>query len=191
MTDNENRPNDSHALIPEDGIGLRIKSAREARKYSQIDMHKLTGLSRTVLINYEAGRHKPSAREIKLICDALKISPNFLIYGTEKPHEIQQGIASKLMALDEGSTAMILTILVPLLAGILGRDEKRLILEFVETVIKAKSPELLSDIMSILNAVPYAKDIDIEKALEQHPNPELAKKFLSAMKSKVSEIPIK
>src|SRR3546814_4572571 len=89
--------------LPDDGIGLRIKSAREARKLSQIDMHNRTGLSRTVLINYEAGRHKPSAREIKLICDALEISPNYLIYGTEEPHKKKEGLAHNVLAMGESA----------------------------------------------------------------------------------------
>lgn len=74
MSDKDKKPNNTEPTI-EDGIGLRIKATREARKLSLTDMHNKTGLSRTVLTNYEAGRHKPGAREIKLICDALQISP--------------------------------------------------------------------------------------------------------------------
>jgi transcriptional regulator with XRE-family HTH domain len=87
MTNNEKLLQENLKSISDNDIGLRIKAAREGLGFSQIDMHNKTGLSRTVLINYEAGRHKPSAREIKLICDALQISPNFLIYGTEPPHQ--------------------------------------------------------------------------------------------------------
>ncbi len=172
MTDNENI-HENLKPISDNDIGLRIKSAREGMKLSQTDMHNKTGLSRTVLINYEAGRHKPSAREIKLICDALELSPNFLIYGTETPHIVKEGFAYKILSL--GDAAIVpLAILVPMLGKILGHEEKRLILELIETIIKAKSPELHEQVMSILDVMPNPAEIDLVKTIDKHhPDPEV------------------
>lgn len=189
MSDNEKQPQDQHQALPDDGIGFRIKAAREAKKLSQIDMHKKTGLSRTVLINYEAGRHKPGSREIKLICDTLSISPNYLIYGTEKPHEIKQGLAEKILSMDAGAAFVQLSILIPLVSAILGHDEKRLILEFIETVLKARSPELPGEIMSIIDTVPNPKDIDLERSIDMSNDPEATRKFIDSIKQRAANIP--
>lgn len=193
MTDKENQPLDTQQSIFDDGISLRIKSAREAKKLSQIDMHKITGLSRTVLINYEAGRHKPGAREIKLICDALQISPNYLIYGTEEPHKIEDGLAGKLLSMGE-EAFMPLIVLVPILAGILDHEEKRTLLKLVEALIKAKSQDVYNDIMSILNVVPKRNEIDtgkITSVTELQKNPELMREYIDRIKSGISQVPRK
>ena len=193
MTDKENQPLDTQQSIFDDGISLRIKSAREAKKLSQIDMHKITGLSRTVLINYEAGRHKPGAREIKLICDAIQISPNYLIYGTEEPHKIEDGLAGKLLSMGE-EAFMPLIVLVPILAGILDHEEKRTLLKLVEALIKAKSQDVYNDIMSILNVVPKRNEIDtgkITSVTELQKNPELMREYIDRIKSGISQVPRK
>lgn len=41
------------------------------------------GISRTAIIGYEQGSTKPGLREIKLLCEVLRVSPNWLIYGTD------------------------------------------------------------------------------------------------------------
>lgn len=77
--------------VPEDGIGDRIRSAREGRGLSQTALAGRTkmvdstgkGVARTVLVGYEAGNFRPGAREIRLICQALSITPNWLILGAE------------------------------------------------------------------------------------------------------------
>ena len=76
---------------PEDGIGDRIRSAREGRGFSQTGLATRTrvldskgkGVARTVIVGYEAGTFRPGAREIRLICQALSVSPNWLILGAE------------------------------------------------------------------------------------------------------------
>jgi transcriptional regulator with XRE-family HTH domain len=78
-------------LAPEDGIGDRIRSARDARGLSQTALAARTkkvdpagkGVARTVLVGYESGNFRPGAREIRLICQALSVTPNWLILGDE------------------------------------------------------------------------------------------------------------
>lgn len=132
----------------EDGIGIRLKAARELKGLSQSDLHNKTGLSRTVLINYEAGRHKPGARELRLICDALEISPNYLIYGSEEPHRRGSGLVDTLLgasALSKANASM----LVPMCFAILGKDDSRALLSIIESMLKAKDPEGYAMIMEL------------------------------------------
>jgi transcriptional regulator with XRE-family HTH domain len=65
-------------------VAAELARARANAGLSHSDLHRITGISRTVLIGYEAGRTKPGTREIRLLCDALKVSPNRLIYGSDE-----------------------------------------------------------------------------------------------------------
>lgn len=79
------------APTPEDGIGDRIRSAREGRGLSQTALAARTkmvdqagkGVARTVLVGYESGNFRPGAREIRLLCQALSVTPNWLVMGDE------------------------------------------------------------------------------------------------------------
>lgn len=64
-------------------IAAELARARSNAGLSHSDLHRLTGISRSVLFGYENGRTKPGAREIRLLCDALKVTPNRLIYGAD------------------------------------------------------------------------------------------------------------
>lgn len=68
------------------GIAAELAFARSKAGLSHSELNRITGISRTVLIGYEAGRTKPGAKEIRLLCDALKVTPNRLIYGSEELH---------------------------------------------------------------------------------------------------------
>lgn len=84
-------PVDGESEAPEAGIGERIRSAREARGFTQSALALRTkmvdstgkGVARTVLFGYESGKFRPGAREIRLICQALSITPNWLVMGLE------------------------------------------------------------------------------------------------------------
>lgn len=79
-------------------VGLRIVEARSGLGLSQASLHTRTrladpmkkGVSRAVLSLYETGVNKPGAREIRLLCDTLKVTPNWLLYGTESPASTMQ-----------------------------------------------------------------------------------------------------
>jgi len=83
-------PEGAKVELPEDGIGGRIRAAREAKGYSQTHLADYTkevdpvrkGVHRTVLVGYEAGSTRPGAREIRILCEALSVTPNWLIYGS-------------------------------------------------------------------------------------------------------------
>lgn len=78
---------------PEGELGKRIQEAREAKRLTQGELAELMksldpdekGVSRAVISLYEAGTNRPSPREIRLLCEALRVTPNFLIYGDEEP----------------------------------------------------------------------------------------------------------
>lgn len=80
----------------DDGDALfsaRLKEARENCGLAQNAVAHRTkladpdgkGISRTALIGYEQGSSRPGLREIRLLCEVLKVSPNWLIFGMESP----------------------------------------------------------------------------------------------------------
>ena len=87
----KNKKNEVKKIQLDDGIGSRIKASREARGYTQAHLADQTkiidpngqGVSRTVIVGYEAEHSKPGTREIKLLCKALFITPNWLLFGEE------------------------------------------------------------------------------------------------------------
>lgn len=73
-------------------IGERIARSRAAANLTTIaSLHKRTiavdperkGISQPVLLGYESGEYKPGARELRLLCQALGISPTWLLFGQE------------------------------------------------------------------------------------------------------------
>jgi transcriptional regulator with XRE-family HTH domain len=95
MTDNDDIQPAKAARkpVPEDALGERIREAREGRGWTQQILSNRTkiadpndeGISRTVLVGYEAGKTKPGAREIRILAEALNVTPNWLLLGNMTP----------------------------------------------------------------------------------------------------------
>lgn len=83
---------------PETGLGTRLQQAREEKGLTQGELSARTkvadldgkGLSRAVISLYEAGTNRPGPRELRLLCEVLRITPSFLIYGREDPFGSQE-----------------------------------------------------------------------------------------------------
>lgn len=80
---------------PEQELGSRLKDARESKFLTQGELANLTksldseekGISRAVISLYEKGVNRPSPTELRLLCEALKVTPNYFIYGDEHPFD--------------------------------------------------------------------------------------------------------
>lgn len=72
-----------------DEFASTLVRARSALSITQNELHKRTGISREAIKGYESGRNKPGVRELKALCEALQISPNQLIFGTEEPFKMK------------------------------------------------------------------------------------------------------
>ncbi len=64
-----------------DGIGTRIREARQRRKLSQTELARRVGLHRVSLANIEGGRKTPSLPTLFKLARALKVSPASLVNG--------------------------------------------------------------------------------------------------------------
>jgi transcriptional regulator with XRE-family HTH domain len=127
----------------DDFISVQIRTARERAGLSVVELGRLTGISKTVLHGYERGRTRPGAREIRAISNALKVSPNWLIFGNESfetEHPTFTSIYRKMKA-RPGLGMMLASFYIPFVAGFLDEDEMRSVLVMVEALISARHPE--------------------------------------------------
>jgi transcriptional regulator with XRE-family HTH domain len=80
---------------PDDAIGTRIREKRDERQLNVSQLAERTkevspdgkGLSRAVIAGYENGSYKPGTRELRILCSALEVSPNWLVFGRERLSE--------------------------------------------------------------------------------------------------------
>jgi transcriptional regulator with XRE-family HTH domain len=79
----------------EDELGVRLRDARTVAKLTQGELAERTkladkegvGITRNVISFIESGRTQPGPKELRLLCEVLRITPNRLIYGEDDPFE--------------------------------------------------------------------------------------------------------
>lgn len=65
---------------------MRMTQGELATLTASLDAEE-KGISRAVISLYESGKNRPSPKELRLLCEALKITPNYLIYGDKHPFD--------------------------------------------------------------------------------------------------------
>jgi len=70
---------------PEDSLCYRLAEARRARDWRQVDVAKRAGTSVHQVSRYESGKSVPGVGMVRRLCDALAVTPSWLIYGTDDP----------------------------------------------------------------------------------------------------------
>jgi transcriptional regulator with XRE-family HTH domain len=98
---------------PEKGIGKRLSYCRGqldnlsvealARYSKNWDQE---GISRTSIIRYESGETLPGARELRILCEALWVAPDWLMFGrvTQEGDSVVQDLVDALQAFVYRST---------------------------------------------------------------------------------------
>ncbi|KRH99221.1 hypothetical protein AO057_07115 [Curvibacter sp. PAE-UM] len=94
MENPRSKPSDE----PELELGTRLAKLRERMGWSQEQLSQATklhdttgaGISRAVISMYERGKNRPSTRELRILCDTLRVTPSELLYGSATPFEIDQ-----------------------------------------------------------------------------------------------------
>lgn len=140
-------------LGPEDHIKDRLRECRDAKEMTQTDLHKRTGLSRTVLAGYESGRHKPGARELRLICDALEVSPSYLIYGTEEPFAKKTGLAALFGMKSNAAVSASMMLIIPGALALLQETEREAIGTLIAALIRSRDAKALAAFDEMLSVL--------------------------------------
>jgi transcriptional regulator with XRE-family HTH domain len=126
-----------------DFIAVQIQTARERANLSVVELGRLTGISKTVLHGYERGRTRPGAREIRAISNALKVSPNWLIFGNDSFETDRPTLTSiyRKMKARPGLGVMLASMYIPFVTPFLDEDELYSLLVMVEAIMSARHPE--------------------------------------------------
>lgn len=88
-------------------IGIRIAQRRKEIKMKQNVLAEITNLSNNHISNIENGHSVPSIETFAKICNALNITPDFLLLGTLKSNNIPQNIVDKLNLCNDKSLSVI------------------------------------------------------------------------------------
>lgn len=135
-----------------DGVAANLKRARFEKGLSVRELHEKTGISQAVLYGYEGGKTKPGARELTLICQALRVSPNMLLFGAEDPFGTVVSPVEKLMRLsnDPFFAGFIGHMVMRPLFNQLGADQKKAWLGISFALLQATKPQALETLLRFI-----------------------------------------
>lgn len=68
--------------MSDDNFGLRLKQARVAANLTQSDLAERIGMHSLSVSRWEVGGSEPTSKVLKIICEALSINADFLLFGT-------------------------------------------------------------------------------------------------------------
>ncbi|MDD5176061.1 MAG: helix-turn-helix transcriptional regulator [Sterolibacterium sp.] len=146
-------PEDAPPPKTADGLAIRIRIARERKGLSLSKLHEQSGISKTALHDYESGRTKPGARELKILCELLEITPNLMIFGTEEPLKPREGLRS-LVKLRSGPAMFVAAMfLIPIIAASLDEDQIESLLVLVASLLEARDKETYRNVSAIAEVV--------------------------------------
>jgi len=126
-------------------IATELIRARTRAGMSQSQLAERSGLSRNAVMAYESGRNKPGAREIKLLCEALKLTPNKLIFGSEEPFKQTENVFDALGLTSENQEAVLFSVVF----NMLGRDERQAVITLVHNLLEARHGEKFREMIEV------------------------------------------
>lgn len=132
-----------------DTVAIELKKAREAKNLSHTDLYRLTGISRSVLSGYETGRTKPGAKELKLLCDALSVNPNRLLFGNEEPFKPRKGLRGLAKLRHSPAGISLAIILMPIIMASLDDEQLEAILTLLTSLVEARDKETANKISAM------------------------------------------
>jgi transcriptional regulator with XRE-family HTH domain len=153
-------------------FGDRIRQARDDRGFTQGAVAVRTklrdvegrGVSRTALIGYEQGTSNPGLREIKLLCEVLSVTPNWLIFGTDSAISVAHTAVEMLRQRDQFETVLRTALALMALKG----HE----LEAIQSVVLSLAGRQLGDmrLSGLLSLTESMKDAFIEQVKLNSPS---------------------
>ncbi len=166
-------------LGAERGFGRRLKDAREPLK--QADIAERAKVARSALARYESGERFPSVPELRRLCDVLKVSPTYLVFGDDELPAFKSTESDvKASAPDDESEigAVSRNLYTALLLNILPRNEYNAFLELIWSSANKQiggETRLLSELAELCDVI--AKSMDLEQMADDlfEKNPEIRK----------------
>lgn len=142
-------------------IGERIKQGRTALELTQVQLAKQAALSRSAVVHYEQGNAVPGGVELMKLAQALNLSPNYLLSGsdtffpsrspqhaladTEDPQLLVARAGMFLMVLDREVRETFSALLMALVKAKLNKREYKQLTEAIG-LVSGTLPEVLPEL---------------------------------------------
>ena len=145
-------------------LGSRLKEIREKkRQMTSAELHRKTGISKSSLTRYEKGDRLPGASELRALCDALEVSPQYLLYGDEA-REFGP-LSTSVYDLNIESDRQFMLIATVLLQSLSRPDRTAFLQLLLSSVITRIGEETFGELMKILNDVIDDLETQLEPAI--------------------------
>lgn len=92
-------------------LGKRISKRREQIKIKQNALAEAIGISNNYLSSIERGKEKPSLEILVRICNALHVTPDYLLMGNMYSNNVPQNITDGLRLCSNEDIALLCTIM--------------------------------------------------------------------------------
>lgn len=154
---------------PESGFGQRLREARGIKK--QAEVAERAEIARSALARYESGDRFPSVPELRRLCEALGVSPEYLIYGDAPTGftPTKSPIAAIVPDGESEADRMVRHVLTGVLINVMPKNEADAIRELVWASVSHRlkdQPELLNVFEEITKHLIGTISEDIEQLVE-------------------------
>lgn len=129
-------------------VGAQITKAMDRLNITVSELHKRTGISRTVLLAYTRGTYAPGARELKLLCEQLDVTPTVLLFGSNQVATTPYKLGDLALSETGAQTVAFLLLLSQLTQG-----EKLALLTLAESLSAARNPAEHRKLLSTLDVL--------------------------------------
>lgn len=141
------KPKDENDQLAKN-VGEQITHAMKRRGMTVSDLHKATGISRTVLLAYTRGNYAPGARELKLLCEHLETTPTVLLFGRNEIKSSPYKIGDIALS---SQGALVVTCLV--FIGQLTQREQEAVLTLIESLVEARDPQAHGQMVDVVRVL--------------------------------------
>lgn len=126
-------PEQTGVKKPLDPLAVELVRARKDAGWTQNELHQRTGISRDAIKGYESGRNMPGSRELRVLCEALGVSANRVLWGRDD----FQGAAGPVKGIfaDPAMEQATLALRMFILMGLLTKQEQEAIFTLIEPII--------------------------------------------------------
>lgn len=126
--------------VPENiSFASELIKARAGVELTQAQLSEKSGVSLSAIKGYETGRTMPGARELRELCQALEISPNKLLFGTETPFKADT--FAPLFSTLEAEDKYLDRFQLGLLAALMTFDERKAVYTLMQGLVVARHGE--------------------------------------------------
>jgi transcriptional regulator with XRE-family HTH domain len=116
-----------------DPLTVELVRARKDAGWTQNELHQKTGISRDAIKGYESGRNMPGSRELRVLCEALGVSANRVLWGRDDFSTAAGPVKGMFAdpAMEQATFALRMFILM----GLLTTQEREAVFTLIEPII--------------------------------------------------------